>query len=214
MADEVSNYNTPAAGARERFIAMRQISWAAIFSGALVALAVEVLFLSFGFFVGFRLSGTGASIWGAIWYWIGCFCSLLAGGWVAARLGANPEHGKVHGLVTWGLATVATFGFLTFMSWGVLNQSLGLVRTAALAASSAAPTASRMAPGEAERIQNETTAAVNQAQQQAPHIAQAVARDISMLSLVLWIGFMVAAFGSLVGGAMGAKHIVLSELRP
>lgn len=203
MADEVIGYNGPADGGRG-FLVVKQISWAAVFAGVLVALAVEVLFLSFGMFIGFRMTPGGAGLWSTIWYFVGAFFSLMAGGWVAGRLGGNPAHGKAHGIVTWGLATVATFLFLTTLSWGVVSQTVGLVKTAAVATASAAPTANRMAPNEADRMQDEAAATINQAQRNAPYVAQSIGKDISNAALKLWIGFMIAACGALVGGAIGA----------
>ncbi|HJT89911.1 MAG TPA: hypothetical protein VJ732_18700 [Bryobacteraceae bacterium] len=210
MADQVINYHNPGAENRGNFLVIKQVSWAAVFAGVLVALAVEVLFLSFGFFIGFRLSPGSASLWSKIWYWIGCFFSLMAGGWVAARLSGNPVHGKVHGIVTWGLATVTTFVFLTVVSWGVVSQSLGLMQTAAVATSSATTNANRVAASTADRLQNQAAAAINQAQNQ-PYATQTIAHDTSVVSLVLWIGLMIAACGSLVGGAIGAPKIVPPE---
>jgi hypothetical protein len=205
MADQVINYNVPADGGRG-FLAMRQISWAAVFAGVLVALGVEFLFLTFGLFIGFRIGPGGAGVWSATWYFVSCFFSLLAGGWVAGRLAANPANGRLHGIVTWGLTTVTTSMFLTALSWGIVNQSLGLVKTAALATASAAPTAAnRIAPNEANRMQEEANAALSRAQQQAPFVAQSLGHDISNLALLLWIGSMIAACGSLVGGAIGAS---------
>jgi len=207
MSDQVINYNVPGEGNRGVLV-MRQLSWAAVFAGVLVALGVGVLFLSFGLFIGFRI-GTGAGAWSAIWYFVGCFCSLLAGGWVAGRLGANPIRGRLHGIVTWGLTTVTTFAFLTALSWGVVNQSLGLVKTAALATATAAPTAAnRFTPNEANRMQEEANGALNRAEQQVPYVGQRLGHDISNVALLLWIGFMIGACGSLVGGALGAPKVV------
>ena len=209
MADQVFNYNIPAEGNRG-FLVMKQISWAAVFAGVLVALGVGVLFLSFGIFIGFRIGpGTGAGIWSAIWYFLGWFFSLLAGGWVAGRLGAKPLQGKLHGIVTWGLTTVTTFAFLLMLSWGVVNQSLGLVKTAALATAAAAPAAAdRIAPNQANRMQEEANSALGRAQQQAPFVARTLGHDISNLALLLWIGFLIGACGSLLGGARGASRSV------
>ena len=137
MADQVIDLNLPSGSRREVFI--KRISWAAIFSGVLVALGVEVLFLTFGSFIGFRMApGAGASAWSVAWTFFGAFISFFAGGWVAGNLGGNPETGRAHGLVTWGLATVATFAFVALVSWGVVSQTMGVVRTAALAASNVA----------------------------------------------------------------------------
>ena len=201
MSDQVINYNDPAEN--RGMLVMRQISWAAVFAGVLVALAVEVLFLSFGLFIGFRIGPGGAGVWGTIWYFIGAFFSLMAGGWVAGRLSGNPAHGKVHGIVTWGLATVTTFAFLTALSWGVVTQSMGLVKTAALASASV-PTANRMvpntAPNEADRVQEESNSTPTQAQQQS----QRLGTDLSNAALRLWIGCLIAACGAILGGAKGA----------
>lgn len=206
MSDQVINYNVPGEGNRGVLV-MKQLSWAAVFAGVLVALAVEVLFLSFGLFIGFRI-GPGAGVWSAIWYFVGSFCSLLLGGWVAGRLGGNPVRGRLHGIVTWGLTTVTTFVFLTTLSWGVVSQSLGLVRTAALATAAAAPTANRIVPNQANRMQEEANSAINRAQQQAPYVGQRLGHDISNVALLLWIGFLIGACGSLVGGALGAPKVV------
>ncbi len=206
MSDQVINYNVPGEASRGVLV-VKQLSWAAVFAGVLVALGVEVLFLSFGLFIGFRI-GTGAGVWSAIWYFVGCFCSLLVGGWVASRLGGNPLRGRLHGIVTWGLTTVTTFVFLTTLSWGVVSQSLGLVRTAALATAAAAPTANRIAPNEANRMQEEANSAINRAERRAPYIGQWLGTDISNVALLLWIGFMIGAGGSLVGGTLGAPKSV------
>jgi len=209
MSDQVINYDpgrnppvpVPPATVRESWN-MKRISWAAVFAGVLVALATELLLVSFGLFIGFRLSGREASIWSVIWYFVTSFLALYAGGWVAARLSGSPEHGKLHGVVTWGLATVAAFAFTATLSWGMLSQSLGMVRTAALAAAPAATSsasADRMTPSEADRM-------ANQAQQQTGATAANVAHDVSWISLVAFIGMVMAALGSVAGGASGAPR--------
>ncbi len=209
MADQVLNYNPPDEGGRGTIV-LKQISWAAVFSGLFVALAVAVLFLCFGMFVGFRMHpGGGMRAWTVIWYFIGSFVSLYIGAWVASHLAGNPRTGRSHGIVTWGLATVAAFGFLSLVSWGVLTQSLGVVKTAAVAGAEAAPLANRMVPpNEAERAQSEAGQALSQAQQQAPSIAQGIGYNISAVALMLFIGLLIAACGALVGGAKGAPRLI------
>src|SRR5262245_17719956 len=87
---------------------VKRLSWGAIFAGVFAALAMEILFLLFGFFVGFLLSPGGAKAWAAIWYLITSFVSLYVGAWVASRLAGNTtrREGMLHGFITWGLATV------------------------------------------------------------------------------------------------------------
>ncbi len=217
MADQVIDLNPPSGGRRE--VLIKRISWAAIFSGVLVALGVEVLFLTFGSFIGFRMSpGAEASAWSVAWTFFGAFISFFVGGWVAGYLGGNPETGRAHGLVTWGLATVTTFAFVMLVSWGVVSQTMGVVRTAALAASNvasnAAPgaangTAGAVAPGtnEANRMLEQQA---NQAQAAWPYTARVLANKVSNLSLFIWIAFMIAVAGAVIGGAAGApKRLIV-----
>lgn len=98
---------------------LRRISWPAIFSGTLVALATELLFAAFGLFIGFTLSNpSGITAWSQAWYFVTAFCSLFAGGFVAARIGSNMSgSGAMHGAVTWSLTTVATFMIAIWLSW-------------------------------------------------------------------------------------------------
>lgn len=60
--------------------------------------------------------------------------SLLLGGWVAARLSVNTAgSGRIHGAVTWGLTTMATFAFTLWLLWGALGTSIAAIRTAVAA---------------------------------------------------------------------------------
>jgi hypothetical protein len=192
------------AGAQD-VVVIKRISWAAVFAGVLVALAVEILFLIFGVFIGLQFSSpTGVSAWSVAWYFVTSFVALFVGGWVAARLSGNPANGRLHGMVTWGLTTVTTFAFVAMMSWGVVTQSLGLVRTAAIASAPAvAETAPNVPPSEASRMANE-------AQQQAAAVAQNAAGAIAALALVAWIGILIGWAGSVVGGGVGSPR----DIRP
>jgi hypothetical protein len=208
MSDQVITHDIPVSERRwTGSLPIKPISWAAIFAGVLVALGVGMLFLTFGLFIGFRLSPANASMWTSIWYWICCFFSLLAGGYVAGRLSGNREAGRTHGLVTWGVTTAATSAFLAFLTWGLLSQAAGFAKTAALATATAAPSAERMSRSQADRLQEQLNTAMGQAQMQAPQVAKEVAHNISNASLMLWIGFIISVLGATAGGAMGARRI-------
>lgn len=184
----------------------KRISWPAVFGGVLVALGLEVLFTAFGLFIGFRIHSLGGiDTWSTVWYLVTSFCSLFFGGMVAARLSnAYSGSGALHGLVTWGLSTVATFAFLAALSWGVLSQGILMARTATIAAAEGAPAAAQsMTPGEANRVQQD----VNQAEQQAPEVAATIRNNVSLVSLVVFIGAVLALCGSMVGGAIGQKPV-------
>lgn len=99
--------------------AVRRISWAAIFAGLFVALAIELLLslLGVGFGAGtiHAVSGTSATagslgIGSGIWFLISTLVALFAGGWVAGRLAGMPRatDGVLHGIVAWSLTTLAT----------------------------------------------------------------------------------------------------------
>lgn len=180
---------------------IKRISWAAIFSGVLVALATELLFTMWGFFIGFRLgSPDGVQTWSLAWYIVTAFASLLAGGWVAARLSGNPNRGSgmLHGIVTWGLTTVSTFAIVVTLFSGILSNSATLLRTATMAAAVAPPAA-----------QNEASRQAAGALNQMPNVAANLNSNLSIISLILFGGILAAAIGSLIGGAIGRTQQVI-----
>lgn len=174
----------------------KRISWGAIFSGVLVALGLEILFLLFGLFIGFRLSGGGLKFWSWIWYFVTSFFSLYVGGWVASRLAGNPNraNGMLHGFVTWGLTTVATFAILTGITFRTVSESTALLQTAAMT-TQVVP----MTP--AERAQTREQAADVTSRVPQPAQPRSLAHAVSNLSLMLWIGLLIGIAGSVMGGA-------------
>ena len=95
----------------------RTASWAAIFAGFTVALALQVLFMLLGAGLGFAIYnpltndnpvadlGTGA----AVIQGISAVVSLWLGGWVAGRLtpAGVRNTGWLHGFIVWCVATIA-----------------------------------------------------------------------------------------------------------
>lgn len=155
-----------------------RVSWGAIFSGTLVALAMEILFLTFGMFIGFQMSAGGAHAWSAVWYFVTLFCSLFAGSAVASRLAGNPSRGNgmLHGFVVWGLTMFTTAAVAVIMLWDVIRVANSWLQTAVAMIPQAPP--------------------VNA----ATHAASATG-DLSTLALVIWGGMLAAIAGSLIGGA-------------
>jgi hypothetical protein len=95
---------------------MPHISWGSIFGGAFAALGLWLLLYAFGLAVGLSAidpnnpaSVRGSGIFTGIWSAITPLIALFVGGLVAARLAGvyNRGYGAIHGLVMWGLATVA-----------------------------------------------------------------------------------------------------------
>jgi len=165
---------------------VKRISWPAVFGGTMVALGTMILFVLFGLAIAFLIGSPGGiQAWSVIWFLVTAIVSLYIGGWVAARLSGTAERrgAQLHGLVTWGLTTLATAFFLTTSAWNVLSTGAGLLATAVT-----------------QTPQGQAAAA------QAPSpstFMEAVVSSGWMLALVLFGGVLLAAISSWIGGAKG-----------
>lgn len=201
MAETITGYTVPPDAD-----IVKRISWPAVFGGTLVALATELVFVSFGLFIGFQYSSPGGiSTWSEIWYFVTAFCALFVGGWATARLSTNTSaSGRLQATVTWGLTTMATFTFAIWILWGLLGTSIAMVGTATVATNHvAATTVSPTAEAEANHLQREAANAVGQVNQNGPYIASVIASDASSLFLILFGGILCGCAGALVGGGLG-----------
>lgn len=102
---------------------LRRISWGAVFAGALVAIALQMLLSLLGMAIGFwsinpateenPVAGLGAGT--GIWWIITGALSLFVGGWFAGRLANVPNNGDgaMNGAVTWALVFLVGFYFVT-----------------------------------------------------------------------------------------------------
>ena len=129
----------------ERTHAHRRISWAAVFAGVVLVVAVQILLSLLGAGIGLGTVDTNAGttpsasslgIAAGAWWVVSTCIALLAGGYVAAWL-AGVEirfDGLLHGLVTWGIATLLTFWLLTSAIGGIIGggfSGLGSVASTA-----------------------------------------------------------------------------------
>jgi hypothetical protein len=113
-----------------------RVSWSAVFGGAVIALALQLILSLLGAALGLSLShrmtaehlGTGTAIWAVA----SALISLFVGGMVTSRLVAGEDHSEavVHGLLMWGVvlalvlvlaATGASSGFSAML--GVANAT-------------------------------------------------------------------------------------------
>jgi hypothetical protein len=85
-----------------------KVSWGAIWAGVMVTLGMEALFIAFGLFIDGLVGGSNP--WSIVWYLVTMCISFYVGGRSAAQLSdiADRDICILHGLATWGLATVAT----------------------------------------------------------------------------------------------------------
>lgn len=122
---------------------LRRVSWGGIFGGVVVVLITHLMFTLLGVAFGAGsiapledknpLSGLGAG--SAIWLGVSTLLALFAGGWVAARLAAVPDRveSTLHGVVTWGLASLAAVYLITTAATGIVSGAAGVVgKTASL----------------------------------------------------------------------------------
>jgi MFS family permease len=176
----------------------KRISWPAVFGGAMVALGTMILFLLFGLAIAFmigRPGGVGA--WSVIWYLVTAIVSLYLGGWVASRLSgySDRDAAQLHGLVTWGLTTLATALFLTSSAWNILSTSAGL-----LAAAVTRTPQGQAAAAEAARRAGQATTGYNYQSYMENFTSSGW-----MFALILFLGVLLSAIASWLGGAKGAR---------
>jgi hypothetical protein len=98
-------------------VPVRRLSWPAIFGGTFLALGIMLILSLFGLAVGTAagsLATAGVKVWLGIWSLVTMFVGFFAGGWLAARTSESQakSDGRLHGLVVWGLGSVAISYFV------------------------------------------------------------------------------------------------------
>lgn len=125
----------------------RRISWAAIFGGVVIVVAIQLLLSLLGAAVGLGTVNTTAGstptggslgIGAGIWWIVSSCVALFAGGYIAAWLAGIEIRfdGMLHGLVTWGIATLITFWLLTSAIGGIIGGGFSALGSVAGAAGS------------------------------------------------------------------------------
>jgi hypothetical protein len=125
----------------------RRVSWAAIFGGVILVVAIQLLLSLLGAGVGLGTVDTNAGstpaasslgIGAGIWWVVSSCIALLVGGYVAAWLAGIETRfdGVLHGLVTWGIASLLTFWLLTSAIGGIIGGGFSALGTVASAAGS------------------------------------------------------------------------------
>jgi hypothetical protein len=123
----------------------RRISWAAVLGGVILVVAVQLLLSLLGAGIGLGTVGTNAgstpsasslSIGAGVWWVVSSCIALAAGGYVAAWLAGIEIRfdGVLHGLITWGIATLLTLWLLTSAIGSIIGggfSALGSVTSAA-----------------------------------------------------------------------------------
>ena len=123
----------------------RRISWAAIFGGVILVVAVQLLLSMLGAGIGLGTvnvnagstpSASSLGMSAGLWWLISSVISLAFGGYVAAWLAGIELRwdGMLHGLITWGIATLLTIYLLSSAVGSIIGggfSALGSVTSAA-----------------------------------------------------------------------------------
>ena len=116
---------------------LKRISWGAIFAGLIIALVTQLMLTLLGMAIGAATVDPlqeqdplrGLGIGSAIWLAITSLISTFAGACVAGRLSGGPREtdGVLHGLVTWGSATLLTVFLLTTAVGTLFSGAAGVL---------------------------------------------------------------------------------------
>jgi len=123
----------------------RRISWGAIFGGVILVVAVQLLLSLLGAGIGLGTVDTNAGttpdassagIGAGVWWVLSSMIALAFGGYAAAWLAGIELRwdGVLHGLITWGIATLLTIYLLSSAIGSVIGggfSALGSVTSAA-----------------------------------------------------------------------------------
>ncbi|AMB43519.1 hypothetical protein [Methylobacterium sp. AMS5] len=159
---------SPVAAGDTRAVLLNEVSWGAIFAGAVTALVTQVVLNLVGVGVGLASVGTNAadnpdastfSLGAGLWFVVSGIVASLAGGLIAGRLSGKPLPGvaALHGLVAWAVTTLVVLYLITSAASGLVGGTLGTVSgalggagnlvggTVQTAAQAAAPSLSKIA---------------------------------------------------------------------
>jgi hypothetical protein len=196
-------------------------SWPAIFAGVVIVLVVQLLLAFLGLGIGLSsvsASGTvssGLGIGSGIWWIISSLISLFIGGWAAARMAGVERSfdGALHGLVTWGLASILTIYLLTSTLGALIGGGLSFATSAAAALPQrTAQNISQQAQTQLQQAQAQAT--TPQAQAQAARTARRAAGGAAAGAFSAFVMLILSGVAAAWGGSVGrAKEIVVAPSR-
>ena len=125
----------------------RRISWAAVFGGVILVVAVQLLLTLLGAGIGFGTVNVSAGttpdassigIGAGVWWIVSSIIALAFGGYVSAWLAGIELRwdGLLHGLITWSIATLLTIYLLTSAVGGIIGGGASALGSLASAAGS------------------------------------------------------------------------------
>jgi hypothetical protein len=213
-----------------------RISWGAIFAGAIIALATQLVLTLIGTAIGLATlnpttsqnpSGATLGIGAGVWLVISSLVSLFLGGYVAGRPGGT-FNGWLHGLATWAAVTMLTILLLTTAAGGLIGTASGLANFAV--SNSDRISRTQLPPAVQQQIDQLTAQArqnadqtAAQAQQTTPEQKAAEARQVAeratkggavgtgAAALGLILGALAAAFGGKSGERYPVREVFVDD---
>ena len=125
----------------------RRIAWGAIFGGAVIVVSIQILLSLLGAGIGLGTVNLAAGstpdissfgIGAGLWWVVSTCIALFAGGYAAAWLAGNEVRfdGVLHGLITWGIATILTLYLLSSAVGSVVGGGVSTLGNVASSAGS------------------------------------------------------------------------------
>jgi hypothetical protein len=206
-----------------------RISWGAIFAGALIALATQLVLTLVGAAIGLATlnpaagqspSSTTLGIGTAVWVVISSLMSLFLAGYIAGRL-AGTFNGWLHGLATWATVTVLAILLLTTAAGGLLGAASGVAGLAVTGSDKVSR--SRLPPAVQQQIDEISSQlsqradrAATQAQQTTPEERAAQTRQVGERAAkggaigvgAAALGLILGALAAALGGSAGQRYPV------
>jgi MFS family permease len=198
-----------------------RLSWAAIFAGAAVALAVWLILHLLGIGVGLTAIdpddasslhkvGIGTGIWSAIAPLVG----LFVGGWVSglAARPMNRRDGVIHGAVAWAIATISSMIILMTV---IVSLAGTVLRTGGEIASGVAQAAGHVVGNEHQaRAQgSQITAHAEEMRHDALQAAETTGKGLVALAIAFIAGLVAAIAGAVIGAHRPERRGAESERR-
>jgi hypothetical protein len=193
-----------------------RVSWGAIFAGAMVALALYLLFSVLGTAIGLTVSsdveadelGTGAAIYAILVNLI----ALFVGGWVTSQcaVGENKLEAGVYGVILWGVV----FAILLWLMVSGVRMGFNAVMGEASGSGAASLAAPQITPGGlrdslgigAGQSQPQGTPQQPSAAASAPPDVRAVASDPRTVEAAWWtFGGILLSMVAAIGGALAGS---------
>jgi hypothetical protein len=199
-----------------------RISWGAIFAGAVVALAIQLVLTLIGGAIGLATwnPATGQSpssmtlgIGAALWLVISSLISLFMAGYVAGRLGGT-FNGWLHGLATWATVTTFTLMLLATAAGGLVGAASGLSAFAVsnsdkISRGQLPPTIQQQVDQVAAEARQSADQAAAQARETTPdqtrELGQRAAKGGAAGTGAAAIGLMLGALAAAIGGKVGQR---------